>query len=228
MRKLFFIFFLFPPFFPNAQALASKNQDDLGFYREDQLYVGFSFISLDSNNESFNQNGLSSHFQLGFVRDIPLISSGKLAIGLGLGYSFQQYNSNLIRFGINSENSIFTVNNNSNTEKSKLSFNFIEFPISLRWRNSTINDYQFWRVYSGIKFQRNFLSKLKDSRNDIKNVSNEINNWNKDLYLSFGYNTWNFYFSYGLNQIVKKFTSPDSNKLFKVRPFKIGLIFYLL
>ena len=223
MQKLLFILFLFLQFILNSQSL----KDDLGFYREDQIYIGFSFISLDSDNKSFSQRGLSNHFQMGFVRDIPLISSGKLAIGLGLGYSFQNYNSNLIRFNIDNENSIFIVNNNLN-QKSKLSFNFIEFPISLRWRNSSLNDYQFWRVYTGIKFQRNFLSKLKDSSGDIKNISNEVNNWNKELYLSFGYNTWNFYFSYGLNQIMKNIRDQYSDKSFKVRPLKIGLIFYLL
>jgi len=172
---------------------------------------------------------LSSHFQLGFVRDIPLISSGKFAIGIGVGYSFQQFNSNIIRVGIDNENSIFTVSNsNYNLEKSLLSINFIEFPISLRWRNSSIKDYQFWRVYTGIKFQRNFFSKLKINNGDSENISKEINNWNKDLYLSFGYNTWNFYFSYGLNQIIKNLKIQDSNKLFKIKPFKIGLIFYLL
>jgi len=226
MRKLFFILFLILPFFLNAQVL---NEDDLGFYREDQLYIGFSFISLDVNNKYFKQNGLSSHFQLGFVRDIPLISSGKFAIGIGVGYSFQQFNSNIIRVGIDNENSIFTVSNsNYNLEKSLLSINFIEFPISLRWRNSSIKDYQFWRVYTGIKFQRNFFSKLKINNGDSENISKEINNWNKDLYLSFGYNTWNFYFSYGLNQIIKNLKIQDSNKLFKIKPFKIGLIFYLL
>tara|TARA_B100001996_G_C18512272_1_gene535876 strand:+ start:110 stop:781 length:672 start_codon:yes stop_codon:yes gene_type:complete len=223
MEKLLFILFLLLQFILNAQS----SKDDLGFYREDQIYIGFSFISLDSNNKSFSQRGLSNHFQMGFVRDIPLISSGKLAIGLGLGYSFQNYNSNLIRFNIDNENSIFIVNNNLN-QKSKLSFNFIEFPISLRWRNSSLNDYQFWRVYTGIKFQRNFLSKLKYSSYNTNNISNEVKNWNKELYLSFGYNTWNFYFSYGLNQIMKNIRDQYSNKSFKVRPLKIGLIFYLL
>ncbi len=223
MQKLLFILLLLLQFILNAQSL----KDDLGFYREDQIYIGFSFISLDSDNKSFSQRGLSNHFQMGFIRDIPLISSGKLAIGLGLGYTFQNYNSNLIRFNIDNENSIFIVNNNLN-QKSRLSFNFIEFPISLRWRNSSLNDYQFWRVYTGIKFQRNFLSKLKYSSYDTSNISNEVKNWNKELYLSFGYNTWNFYFSYGLNQIMKNIRDQYSNKSFKVRPLKIGLIFYLL
>ena len=74
---------------------------DSSFYREDQIYFGTSFTLLYSNQEKFKRQGISKHFQLGFVRDIPIISSGKLAIGLGLGYSFQDYNSNLVRFNIN-------------------------------------------------------------------------------------------------------------------------------
>lgn len=211
----------------NIMGQKKLNDIDSTFYREDQIYFGASFMLLNSNQENFKRQGISRHFQLGFVRDIPLISSGKLAIGLGLGYSFQNYNSNLIRFNIDNESSIFIVNNTLN-QKSKLSFNSIEFPISLRWRNSSLNNYQFWRVYTGIKFQRNFLSKLKYSTDDIKNISNEVNNWNKELYLSFGYNTWNFYFSYGLNQIMKNIRNQYSDKSFNISSLKIGLIFYIL
>lgn len=200
---------------------------DSKFYREDQIYFGASLMLLNSNQEKFKRQGISRHFQLGFVRDIPLISSGKLAIGLGLGYSFQNYNSNLIRFNTNNGSSIFIVNSTLN-QKSKLSFNFIEFPISLRWRNSSPNNHQFWRVYTGFKFQRNFLSKLKYNSGYIRNISDEVNNWNKELYLSIGYNTWNFYFSYGLNQIITNFQNQYSGESFKVRSLKIGLIFYLL
>ena len=203
------------------------NNVDSSFYREDQIYLGTSFMLLNSNQEKFRSQGISKHFQLGFIRDIPLISSGKLAIGLGLGYSFQDYNSNLIRFNINDGSSIYIVNYTLN-QKSKISFNSIEFPISLRWRNSSPNNNQFWRVYSGFKFQRNFLSKLKYTTGEIKNISDEVNNWNKELYLSFGYNTWNFHFSYGLNQIIQNLQNQYSGKSFKVRSLKIGLIFYIL
>ena len=194
--------------------------------REDQIYIGASIMLLNSDQEKFKRQGISKHFQLGFVRDIPLISSRKLAIGLGLGYSFQDYNSNIVRFNVNNGNSIFIINYTLN-QKSKLTFNFIEFPISLRWRNLSFNN-NFERVYAGLKFQRNFLSKLKYRNGDIKNISDEVNNWNKELYLSFGYNTWNFYFSYGLNQIMKNLYNQYSAKSFNIRSIKIGLIFYML
>ena len=224
MKKLLIVL-MFLPLISFGQDLL--NDIESTFYREDQFYFGTSFMLLNSNQEKFKRQGISKHFQLGFIRDIPLISSGKLAIGLGLGYSFQDYNSNLVRFNINNGSSIYIVNYTLN-QKSKLSFNFIEFPISLRWRNSSPNNQQFWRVYTGFKFQRNFISKLKYSSGDKKNISDEVNNWNKELYLSFGYNEWNFYFSYGLNQIVKNLRNQYTGKSFNIRHLKIGLIFFLL
>ena len=224
MKKLLIVLMFLPLISFGQEQL---NNVDSSFYREDQIYLGTSFMLLNSNQEKFRSQGISKHFQLGFIRDIPLISSGKLAIGLGLGYSFQDYNSNLIRFNINDGSSIYIVNYTLN-QKSKISFNSIEFPISLRWRNSSPNNNQFWRVYSGFKFQRNFLSKLKYTTGEIKNISDEVNNWNKELYLSFGYNTWNFHFSYGLNQIIQNLQNQYSGKSFKVRSLKIGLIFYIL
>ena len=224
MKKLLIVLMFLPLISFGQEQL---NNVDSSFYREDQIYLGTSFMLLNSNQEKFRSQGISKHFQLGFMRDIPLISSGKLAIGIGLGYSFQDYNSNLVRFNINNESSIYIVNYTLN-QKSKISFNSIEFPISLRWRNSSPNNNQFWRVYSGFKFQRNFLSKLKYTTGEIKNISDEVNNWNKELYLSFGYNTWNFHFSYGLNQIIQNLQNQYSGKSFKVRSLKIGLIFYIL
>ena len=224
MKKLLIVLMFLPLISFGQEQL---NNVDSSFYREDQIYLGTSFMLLNSNQEKFRSQGISKHFQLGFMRYIPLISSGKLAIGIGLGYSFQDYNSNLVRFNINNGSSFYIVNYTLN-QKSKISFNSIEFPISLRWRNSSLNNDQFWRVYSGFKFQRNFLSKLKYTTGEIKNISDEVNNWNKELYLSFGYNTWNFHFSYGLNQIIQNLQNQYSGKSFKVRSLKIGLIFYIL
>ena len=93
MKKLLTVLMLLPLISFGQKQLKDV---DSSFYREDQIYFGTSFTLLYSNQEKFKRQGISKHFQLGFVRDIPLISSGKLALGLGLGYSFQDYNSNLV------------------------------------------------------------------------------------------------------------------------------------
>ena len=115
MKKLFIVLMFLPLISFGQEQL---NNVDSSFYREDQIYLGTSFMLLNSNQEKFKSQGISKHFQLGFIRDIPLISSGKLAIGVGLGYSFQDYNSNLVRFNINNESSIYIVNYTLN-QKSK-------------------------------------------------------------------------------------------------------------
>ena len=224
MKKLLIFLMLLPLTLFGQEKLKDV---DLTFYREDQIYFGTSFMLLNSNQEKFKRQGISKHFQIGFVRDFPLISSRKLAIGLGLGYSFQNYNSNLVSFNVNDGSTIFIVNYTLN-QKSKLSFNLIEFPISLRLRNNPHGDHLFERVYTGLKFQRNFLTKVKYGTSNIKNISDEVNNWKKELYLSFGYSVLNFYFSYSLNQIMKNLYNQYSGKSFNLRSIKIGLIFYIL
>ena len=229
VRVQFYLSYVFILLLSCFKIMGQKKLNDIDsiFYRKDQVYFGASYMLLNSDQVKFKRQGISKHFQIGFVKDVPLISSRKLAIGLGLGYSFQNYNSNLVSFNVNNGSSIFIINYTLN-QKSKLSFNFIEFPVSLRWRNYSNNNHQFERVYAGFKFQRNFFTKMKYSSGNIKNISDEVNNWNRELYLSFGYNTLNFYFSYSLNQIMKNLHNQYSGRSFNVRSIKIGLIFYML
>ena len=76
-------------------ALGQEDTNAEVFFREDQFYLGASFMILQSDQEDFSPRGLSRHFQWGFIRDIPIIPSGKIALGLGLGMSFERYNTNL-------------------------------------------------------------------------------------------------------------------------------------
>ena len=57
-------------------------------YREDQFYISIGLQLLQENIRGFKQNGFSNNFQVGLVRDIPLNSKGSVAMGLGLGYSY--------------------------------------------------------------------------------------------------------------------------------------------
>ena len=76
-----------------GQDLATSVNSD--FFREDQIYMGISLVSLKSNAEDFNPRALSRHFQWGIIRDIPLVSSSEFSTGLGLGMSFERYTTNL-------------------------------------------------------------------------------------------------------------------------------------
>ena len=103
----------------------------------------------------------------------------------------------------------------------------LEFPLTLRWRNATTNSFAFWRIYGGVSLQWNFKNKAKQNSN-IFSISDELKKWGATTHLSFGYNTWNFYFAYRLNPIFD--SSPENNQDLSVQltPIKFGLIFYIL
>lgn len=206
-----------------GQDLATPVNSD--FFREDQIYIGISLASLKSNSEDFKPRALSRHFQWGIIRDIPLVLSSKFSTGLGLGMSFERYTTNLSY----SVERGFTFSETDLDFENPLYFSIqsFEIPITLRWRNTTFNDFAFWRIYGGLSLQWNYKNIAKQNSYNILN-SDELKKWGATAHLSFGYNTWNFYFAYRLNPIFN--SSPRNNQDFSIQltPIKFGLIFYIL
>ena len=207
----------------------ARGQEEINnevFFREDQFYLGTSFMVLSSDQEDFNPRGLSRHFQWGFIRDLPLNSSGKLAIGMGLGMSFERYNTNL-NLDKTKDNSVNYFIADQSASPVFFSIHSVEIPLTLRWRNATLDNFAFWRVYGGVSLRWNYYNKIRQEIFEIKN-SNDIDNFGAVAHVSFGYNTWNFYLGYNLNSFFSKMTS-DFNRLpIELNPIKIGLIFYIL
>ena len=206
------------------QSQKTAKQNDSIFYREDQIYFGASLLLLNTNQDDLKMRGLSRHFQFGLMRDIPLTKSGKLSSGLGLGISFEKFTTNLIPL----ENGIysFDLENNINSFFS-VSVKSFEIPFAIRWRNSTNLDYAFWRIYGGIKINWNFQNKATENLN-FKTTNQEINTFATNAFLSFGYNTWNFYLSYPLAPIFNSKITNSNNSSIRISPIKVGLIFFVL
>ena len=215
------IIFTFPF---KLQSQNADQQNDSIFYREDQIYFGVSLLLLRANQENLNTRGLSRHFQVGLMRDFPLIKSGKLSSGLGLGISFEKFKTNLI--SLENEINSFDLENNMNDSFS-VSVKSFEIPFAIRWRNSTILDYAFWRVYGGIKINWNFQNRVTEDLN-FETINYEINTFVTNAFLSFGYNTWNFYLSYPLTPIFNSKITNSNDSLIKISPIKVGLIFFVL
>ena len=106
----------------------------------------------------------------------------------------------------------------------------MEFPLEFRWRTSTATKYNFWRVYTGVKFSYNLANKFQfdDATNTTFKYAN-ITNYNKLQYgltLSAGYDEFNVHIFYGLTPVFKNsnFNGEEVNS----KILKFGLIFYLL
>lgn len=196
-------------------------------YREDQFYASLNYNLLQNKPSGYNQYSFSTGLSIGFIRDFPISKNRHWAIGTGVGYSYNNIKHNLI---IEDSGAETTYNVNSDYDKNKLVLHYVEFPLEIRWRNSTIESHKFWRIYTGFK-----VSYLFGNKSVYKfNGNEELNRNNQDLnkiqygpYLSWGYNTINFYAYYGLNPLFKD-TKLSNGEELNLNNFNIGFIFYIL
>ena len=77
-----------------SQEEGEKIVDSL--YREDQFYAGVTYNLLGKMPSGVSQNGFSSGFHLGFIRDMPINEKRNIAFGLGVGYSTNSFNQNIL------------------------------------------------------------------------------------------------------------------------------------
>ena len=223
IRKKFFLLFSSFFIFESSFSQADTQKE---FYREDQIYFGSSYFIQTEPIEDFKQNGFSGNFQLGFIRDFPLNDNSTKAIGVGFGYERNFFTSNIQPVESDSNIDYRIVISRFLESKNKISFSSITLPIEYRWRRSSINEYKFWRIYSGLKFKKNFpLYSNPSYGSEIK--IDEIEDWTTSLYINAGYNTWNISLEYDLNPILKDQKTNNGDNL-KISFFRLGLVFYIL
>lgn len=229
MMNRFKTLLLWGYFILGSFSFAQTSPDSLStFYREDQFYFGVSFMGLINANSVDDPTGLSSHFHLGMVRDFPLTKNGKWALAAGVGYQTQRIVTGLTQENDNNNELLFFDRSiEDNATQAKLGLQSIELPLVLRWRTSAPTRYHFWRIYGGLKLCWNFMSKVVDIPKE-RLKENYFNRFHSDAFISFGFNTWNFYVSYPLQHAIKPIPIENRNYPYEFKTLKVGLIFYLL
>lgn len=214
----------------HAQELIEENtilQDSLKSvdfkYREDQFYFGITHTLMQDKPAGFSPSSVSIGMSGGFLRDFPINKDRTIAIAPGVGYSYLNLRGNL---GLNRNDEYVIL---ESFKKSSLSLHAVDFPIELRWRTSTPYSHKFWRVHLGFKASYVFGDRSKTSTNEYSTTFRDdpnVNKWLYGMYVSAGFNTWNFYMYYGLNNIYKnEVMKGDSNKL---KLLNVGVMFYIL
>ena len=212
--KLLITFFL-------VNLLNSQEKTNLN-YKEDQIYLNFSFDFKLKTIEGYQQNGFSRTFNFGLLKDISLNQKGTKAIALGLGYGYSRLINNL-NIG---ENFDFILEDDS-ALRNKLTYHSIQFPLEFRLRTSNHKSFAFWRVYLGYKINSNFSSKYKPFFGRKTSLKKYVNEFSHFLSLSLGFNTWNIRFETSLSPIIKlSSASKNFNSNFFIS--SVGLVFYLL
>ena len=224
MNKVFLPFLLFC----SAFALAQKDSLQLGDrYADDQLYAMITYNQMYDQPSTISRSGFSYGISTGFMKDIILNKGGTISIALGAGYGFDFYNHELKVQEFNSG----TVFSEDYTLNSNTFFSHnIEVPFELRWRTSTANKYQFWRIYTGVKLLYNFSNRFQYiDANELQFFYSNINDYTKLQYgltLSAGYDAFNFHLFYGLSPIYKE--GSIAGESIRTKALKFGLVFYFL
>lgn len=240
MKPFFVLFFVCLVSYVSAQekkVLLSNSslRDSLSIeydnYREDQFYVGVTYNLLGDKTTNVTQNGFSSGIHFGFIRDLPVNRRRNIAVGLGIGFSGNSYNQNLLISNLGSGYS-YTVLDDVAFSRNRFSTYLVEIPLEFRWRTSSVLEYDFWRVYTGVKFGYVFYNTSKyrgdPANSSLSNIS-DINTLQYGLTLSIGYSNVNFHFYYGLNAIFNMDTFvTNTGERIEMKAIKIGLMFYIL
>ena len=199
-------------------------------YREDQIYVGFSFNLISNKPSDVTQSGFSGGFHLGVIRDFPINKKRNLAFGAGLGWSINSYGHSLfIGEDLQGETIFRDLKGNIDYKDNDFVTQLIEVPLELRWRTSSPLTYKFWRVYTGLRlgYIYYFRSKFEQPGNTVIQTDvPELDRFRLGTSFTFGYNTFNFSFYYSLNPFFKDGRLDGEEIGFST--IKIGLMFYIL
>ncbi|WP_299431658.1 porin family protein [uncultured Maribacter sp.] len=228
VRILISLVFVFASLFVNAQKEIDSTFVDSNFL-EDQFYIGVTYNFLVNKDDAINQRNLSYGLQGGFIKDIPLNTSRKLALGIGLGYALNNYYSNLRATDTGSGIDYSILNNTGDYKHNKIESHVIEMPLEFRWRNATGTDYKFWRIYAGLKLGYVLSTRSKYIGNIVRSsfYNKDTSNFQYGLSFSFGYNTFNIHMHYSLSNLFNDSTFLNGERI-NMKPLRVGLIFYIL
>ncbi len=196
-------------------------------YWEDQLYFGITFNELINQPSGVIGSGFSYGINMGYIRDVSLVKSGKLALGIGVGYAYDALRHGFKLYTQNDQ--VVAEVDDTTQSRSDLRTHSLELPLEFRWRTSTANKYKFWRIYAGAKFSYNIRNSMKHTDNAVVTTYTNLARFNKvqcGLTLSAGYSSFNFNVYYGLTPILKDASIGTTAIGSKV--LRMGMVFYLL
>ena len=197
-------------------------------YLDDQLYIGFTYNILTAMPNDVKNYSFSNTLSFGYIRDIPL--NERRNIGLGYHTYYTNVAMDCDETGVWN----MSVLNSGEYLSNRFSLQTLDIPIQVRFRGSTAEKFNFWRVYAGVTFSWVYKNSTTFKDDFVKLRYYDIPYLNEWLYtanLQVGYGKFTVKVDYTIGSIFKKkydgATLPIDG-ISDMRSCNVGLLMYIL
>lgn len=235
MKNLFSLMFVMYIVFSSALAQESEviapapQQKSKG---SDKFMYTLTFDNLfHKETNGFKTRWHSRGTSLNFMYDIPIKqSSFSFAPGIGFSHSSYYHNAFIVEDTLSTNFApIADFKDDEDYKRHKLTTNYLDIPVELRWYSKANAKDMHWRVALGMKLGMKLTATSKEVRKvngyfkKIKTKGyTDVNILRAGPTLRVGYGAFNLYGFYSLTNLFKKDQGPDMNA------FSIGLAITVL
>jgi hypothetical protein len=227
MKKIFFtlgmLLVSYSIFAQNAgNAAANKAMSSVAHSR-DFLVIQLGYVGLNGTGASSIKSGFNRELNIALMYDIPLQNTNfSLAAGLGISSSNIFLKDQVL--DLTSITSTPNFQSSDVYKKFKLSTNYLEIPLEIRYRQVPENANKGFKVGLGLKVGNlvNVHTRSVQTINNSKHIEKEsnkslFNTWRFAGTARIGYGNFALYGTYTLTSMFKETGTYD------IRPFSIGL-----
>ncbi len=222
---------------PSATKKSSTKKDwskvSLGNRANDHFMLQLGYDGWNGKTDSIQTKGFSRHFNLYIMYDLPFKADPRFSIGAGVGLGSSNIYFDKQEVDITGTGSSISFPDKSETnhfKKFKLSTNYLEIPLEMRYVSNPENTNKSWKAAVGLKVGLlvNAHTKGKNMLNsDGQNINNYIEKESSRRYfnsakaagtLRLGYGFLGVHFDYQFTGLFKDGMGPVIN------PYSIGLV----
>lgn len=170
---------------------------------QDWFSYDISTLFMQGAPAGYQQEGWSNGHSLSFMKDI-LLGKSKFSIAVGLGYTSNNFKSNMrLLVDENTGVASFVLLNSDSISynRNKVNAKYVEVPVELRFRSKPDKNGRYLKTYLGVKggVRISSYSLFENDHGQVRYYHpSEVNRWSASTYLRLGYGTVSLYGFYSL------------------------------
>lgn len=196
--------------------------------RGENLHFTLGHNTLLNAPDQLVNNWRSMQWQLQILNETFFGRKSHWSFGYGLGFTgaFWHTNLDVQTFPGNRVNEFSFLPTDSTYKSNRLSGQYIDVPLEIRYRSASNNKGQYYRFYFG-GFIGTRVASFSHFRSEGYSVKQsdiaEMNRWQYGVFLRTGWYVYNLYVQYNLNPVFNNNPASGSPEINKMRSLTVGL-----